>query len=170
MVRKMKIDIIGSVASGKTTLAKNISLKYQVPHFEKDNIVWKRTPNGDQMRTPEERDTLFKKIIDGDNWIVEGSPRKNLKESFESCEYIIVLNERTFIRLVRVFKRWIKQKIGKEKYNSKPTSRFLLNNIKWVFEFNGMKNKLFDELSNYGEKCKIFIHSKDAMKFIEEKY
>ena len=30
----MKIDIIGSVASGKTTLAKNISLKYRVPHFE----------------------------------------------------------------------------------------------------------------------------------------
>ena len=61
----MKIDIIGSVASGKTILAKNISLKYQVPHFEKDNIVWKRTPNGDQMRTPEERDALFKEIIDG---------------------------------------------------------------------------------------------------------
>ena len=34
----MKIDIIGSVASGKTTLAKNISLKYQVPHYEKDNL------------------------------------------------------------------------------------------------------------------------------------
>ena len=77
----MKIDIIGSVASGKTTLAKNISLKYQVPHFEKDNIVWERTPNGDQMRTPEERDTLFKGIIEGDNWIVEGSPRKSLKNS-----------------------------------------------------------------------------------------
>ena len=64
-VRKMKIDIIGSVASGKTMLAKNISLKYRVPHFEKDNIVRKRTPNGDQMRTPEQRDTLFKEIIDG---------------------------------------------------------------------------------------------------------
>ena len=92
----MKIDIVGSVASGKTTLAKNISIKYQIPHFEKDNIVWKRTPNGDQMRTPEQRDVLFKEIIDGDNWIVEGSPRESLKESFECCEYIIVLNDRTF--------------------------------------------------------------------------
>ena len=58
--------------------------------------------------------------------------------------------------------------MGKEKYNSKPTLRVLLNNIKWVFEFNGMKNKLFDELNSYGEKCNIFTHSKDAMKFIEE--
>ncbi|MBE5926379.1 MAG: hypothetical protein E7270_05390 [Lachnospiraceae bacterium] len=82
------------------------------------------------MRTPEQRDALFKEIIDGDNWIVEGSPRESLKESFECCEYIIVLNERTFTRLVRVINRWMLQKMGKEKYNSKPTFKFLCNNIK----------------------------------------
>ena len=166
----MKIDIIGSVASGKTTLAKNISLKYHVPHFEKDNIVWQRTPNGDIKRTPEERDSLFKQIIASDNWIVEGSPRKSLKESFGCCEYIIVLNERTSVRLVRVLKRWVLQRIGKEKYNSKPTLKFLFYNIKWVFEFNGIKEMLFDELNSYGEKCKIFNSSNAAMKFIEKNY
>ena len=51
----MKIDIIGSVASGKTTLAKRISKKYRVPYYEKDNIVWKRTANGDVERSQEER-------------------------------------------------------------------------------------------------------------------
>ena len=44
----MKIDIIGSVASGKTTLAGKISQKYNVPYYEKDNIVWDRTPDGDR--------------------------------------------------------------------------------------------------------------------------
>ena len=166
----MKIDIIGSVASGKTTLAKKISSKYQVPYYEKDNIVWERTQNGDKKRTPEERDTLFNKIIASDNWIVEGSPRKSLKESFESCEYIILLDERTIIRLVRVFRRWILQRVGKEKYNSKPTLKFLFCNIKWVFEFNRMKSTLFDELDSYGEKYKIFRHADDAMKFIENNY
>lgn len=166
----MKIDIIGSVASGKTTLAKRISLKYQVPYYEKDNIVWARTPDGDKKRTPEDRDALFQEILAGDNWIVEGSPRECLRESFECCEYIIILNERTLIRLVRVFKRWILQKTGKEKYNSRPTWKFLLYNIKWVLEFNGMKEKLFEELNQYGEKCKIFSHSDDAMKFIEDNY
>ena len=166
----MKIDIIGSVASGKTTLAKKISLKYQVPYFEKDNIVWERTPNGDKKRTPEERDALFKQIIASDNWIVEGSPRKSLKESYECCEYIIILNERTITRLVRVFRRWVLQRIGKEKYNSKPTLKFLAYNIKWVFEFNRIKRTLFNELDSYGEKCKTFIHAKDAMKFIENNY
>lgn len=127
----MKIDIIGSVASGKTTLAKKISLNYKVPYYEKDNIVWERTANGDKMRTPEERDALFQQIIASNNWIVEGSPRKSLRESFACCEYIVVIDERTTIRLFRVLKRWILQRIGKEKYNSEPILKFLFYNIKW---------------------------------------
>lgn len=43
----LKIDIIGSVASGKTTLARQISRRVNVPYYEKDNIVWKRTSDGD---------------------------------------------------------------------------------------------------------------------------
>lgn len=100
----MKIDIIGSVASGKTTLAKRISKKYGVPYYEKDNVVWKRTAGGDVKRSPEERDKYFYNIIKEANCIVEGSPRKVLKESFDCCDNVIVLDEYTIIRLVRVFK------------------------------------------------------------------
>lgn len=162
----MKIDIIGSVASGKTTLARKISQKYNVPYYEKDNVVWDRTPDGDRKRTSEERDLYFQKIISGHDWIVEGSPRKCLKESFGCCDYILVLYEKTSVRLFRVFKRWIKQKIGKEHYNTKPTLTFLKYNIKWVFEFNDMKKNLFQELNSYGEKVKIFCNSDEAWEFI----
>lgn len=162
----MKIDIIGSVASGKTTLAKRISKKYGVPYYEKDNIVWKRTLSGDVKRSPEERDKYFYTIIKENNWIVEGSPRKSLKESFGCCDYIIVIDEYTVIRLIRVFKRWFNQRRGREPYNSKPTWKFLWWNIKWVLEFNQMKKKLLRELSHYGEKVKIFKHSKDAYAFV----
>lgn len=166
----MKIDIIGSVASGKTTLAKEISLKYGVPYYEKDNIVWERTLNGDKKRTPEERDRIFYMIIEKDNWIVEGSPRKNLQESFDTCDYIIVLNVRTYIRLYRVVKRWILQKSGKIAYNSKPTMKILLYNIKWVFEFNFMRKNLIKSLSKYGEKCQVFNNSTQALQFIDNNF
>ncbi|MDE6701124.1 MAG: DNA topology modulation protein FlaR, partial [Acetatifactor sp.] len=115
----MKLDIIGSVASGKSTLAREISEKYQIPFYEKDNIIWKRTPNGDKKRSPEERDRIFREIIEGGNWIVEGTPRKCLNESFAYSDYIIFLDINTCTRLFRVFRRWIRQRIGKEKYNSK---------------------------------------------------
>lgn len=166
----MKIDIIGSVASGKTTLAKRISKQYNIPYYEKDNIVWKRTSSGDVKRSPEERDRYFHDIIKENNWIVEGSPRKILKESFKCCDYIIVLDEYTMTRLIRVFKRWMNQRNGRESYNSKPTWNFLWWNIKWVIEFNRIKNDLWQELSQYGARVKVFKHSEEAYEFITNNY
>lgn len=100
----LKIDIVGSVASGKTTLARKISKEFNIPHYEKDNVVWKRTPSGDVKRTPQERDAYFNDIISKKEWVVEGSPRQPLKESYDCCDYIIVLDEYTLTRLIRVFK------------------------------------------------------------------
>lgn len=54
----LKLDIIGSVASGKTTLAREISMKYQIPFYEKDNVVWERTPKGDRKRCSEEQNII----------------------------------------------------------------------------------------------------------------
>lgn len=165
----MKIDIIGSVASGKTTLAAELSTKYKIPYYEKDNIVWERTENGDKKRTEEVRDKLFLEILSGENWIVEGSPRECLSESFEVCDYIILLDVNIMIRLYRVLHRWFKQRIGKERYNSKPTMSFLKWNIKWVFEFDKDKKKLLKKLQGY-ENLKVFKNSKEAMAFIDVIY
>lgn len=166
----MKLDIIGSVASGKTTLAKRISQEYKIPYYEKDNVVWMRTANGDVKRTEEARDKLFNSIISQDNWIVEGSPRKCLKESFKCCDYIIVLDLPIFVRLKRVFYRWIRQKIGIEKYNSKPTMKFLYYNIKWVLEFSKIRYSLIEELKKYKSSVVIFNNNKDAYEFIHKQF
>lgn len=164
----MKIEIIGSVASGKTTLARNLSLKCQAPFYEKDNIVWERTSNGDRKRSAAERDRIFREIIERDHWIVEGSPRKNLRESLEHCDYIILLDVKTHIRLFRAFKRWIRQRRGLEKYNSKPTLLFLFYNLKWIFEYNSLRKELIRSLSVYGDKFKIFDSSEKVLEFIDK--
>ncbi len=163
----MKIDIIGSVASGKTTLAKRISLEYDIPFYEKDNIVWLRTENGDVRRTTEERDTLFQSIINTDNWIVEGSPRDCLNESFSVCDIIIVLNIPLHTRLKRVFSRWLRQRRGIEKYNSKPTLKFLFYNIKWVIEFN--KKYILNGLTQCSKKIILAKSNKDAIDYIHRR-
>ena len=165
----MKIDIICSVASGKTTLAAELSAKYKVPYYQKDNIVWERTENGDKKRRKEVRDKMFLDILARDSWIVEGSPRKCLNESFEMCDYIILLDVNILVRLYRVLRRWIKQRMGKEKCNTKPTISFLKWNIKWVFEFDKHKKQFLKQLKNY-EKLRVFKNSKEAMAFIERQY
>ena len=45
---------------------------------------------------------LIDDIIKENDWIVEGSPRKVLKESFDCCDNVIVLDEYTIIRLVSI--------------------------------------------------------------------
>ncbi len=166
----MKIDIIGSVASGKTTFARALSETYAVPYYEKDNIVWDRTPNGDRKRTPEERDAIYREILESDHWIVEGSPRKVLKESFACCDYIILLDVGLPVRLYRVFRRWIRQRTGREPYNTMPTLNFLIYNIKWVIEYDRDRKRIIDELTRYKGKYKRFRNAADAMRFVEDRY
>ena len=80
-----------------------------------------------------------------------------------------MLDVSTMLRLKRVFSRWFKQRMGKEKYNSKPTFRFLLNNVKWVVEFNRDKVAIIKKLAGYGDKFQAFYHPEDAMEFITNK-
>lgn len=46
----MRMYIIGSVGSGKTTLAKKTASAYSIPRFETDNFVWERKPGAEQRR------------------------------------------------------------------------------------------------------------------------
>ncbi|ANU10991.1 hypothetical protein A1A1_07924 [Planococcus antarcticus DSM 14505] len=55
----MKIYIIGSVGSGKTTLARKLSALLEIPHFETDNFVWQRQGGADVRRVESSRDGQF---------------------------------------------------------------------------------------------------------------
>ena len=50
-----KIYIIGSVGSGKTTLAKRLSKELNILYYELDSVTWEYHPHGpDRRRSPEE--------------------------------------------------------------------------------------------------------------------
>ncbi|MBU3113593.1 AAA family ATPase [Clostridium lacusfryxellense] len=166
----MKIDIIGAVGSGKTTLSRRIAEEFHIPCYEQDNIVWMRTREGDVMRPSEERERMFMDILTSKNWVMEGSPRKYLKERYKHCDYIIFLDTNSFIRLYRILRRWIRQKTGKELYNTKPTLKFLLMNIKWHHEFNKDRKQLISELLQCGLRYKSFKNANDVINFCYNTY
>ncbi len=51
----MKVRIIGSTGSGKTTLAKLLSNEFNINIIELDDIHWIRNPNGDVRRSLEKK-------------------------------------------------------------------------------------------------------------------
>ncbi|TFE26448.1 AAA family ATPase [Cohnella luojiensis] len=127
-----KIHIIGSVGSGKTTLARNLSSKLSIPYYELDNVVWKRHKSGDIRRTDEERDEYLDKIIRSDRWIIEGAHNHIwVFKSFQNADLIIFLDTPYMKRIIRIIKRFFLQKMGFEKANYTPTIKMLIKMFEW---------------------------------------
>ena len=164
----MKIDIIAAVGSGKTTLSQKLSKSYNIPCYELDNIMWMQTINGDIKRNDNERDKIFKGIISSNSWIIEGSPRNVFREGYSKADYIILLDTPSYIRVIRIIKRWIRQRAGKEACNSRPTLQMLKMMFKWHIEYNDSRNDLIAELIQYGNKFVVLKNEKEVYKFLSE--
>ena len=151
-----KIHIIGSVGSGKTTLARTLSAKMELPHHELDNVVWKRFDTGDVRRSEKERDDYLRRIIESDAWIIEGVHFEWVEQSFKNADIIILLNPPYFTRTFRIIKRFILQKLGIERSNYKPTFAMFKKMFVWNRHFeNKSKPEILKILSEYEEKVWI---------------
>lgn len=69
----MKIHIVGCSGSGKTYFAKALSKKYNIPHFDLDDIQWDNTADSYGVKmTIEKRNALLQEMLSNDDWIIEG--------------------------------------------------------------------------------------------------
>ena len=51
----MKIHIIGCSGTGKSYLAKRLSEKYNIPHFDLDDIFWDNSSDRYGVKMPDEK-------------------------------------------------------------------------------------------------------------------
>lgn len=158
-----KIHIIGSVGSGKTTLANRLAGELNYPYFELDQLVWSRKcMNKDIRRTPEESEKLLNSLISADAWIVEGVHIDEWTfKSFEESEIIIFLDINYYVRVYRIIKRYIKQKLGMENSNYKPTFKLLIKMFEWNRMFEDNKQLNLNRLENYKDKLFIIKNNKE---------
>ena len=149
-----KIHSIGSVGSGKTTLAKEISSKLDISYYELDNVVWLRHKSGDIKRTELEREEYLNSIIQSSSWIIEGVHNEDwVNNCFLNADLIIFLDTKYSIRTYRIIKRFLKQKLRLEKSNYKPKLNILFKMFKWNRYFEEVsKVKFFSECDVYKDK------------------
>ena len=163
----MKIHIIGCSGSGKTYLAKALSDKYSIPHFDLDDIQWDNTSDSYGVKMPvEKRNALLNKILSNDAWIIEGVYYSWVEQSFEDADRIFVLDMPEYICKWRIIRRSVKRKMGIEK-GKKETFKSVINLLKWTDTF---KNKNLKEIKNqldkYGEKVVWLYNKNDVNKII----
>ena len=155
----MKILIIGTVGTGKTTLAKKLSKQYNIKYYEIDSIVHD-DDNGGIKRTFKQQDEIIKEINKNNNWIIEGVLRENLYYLLDLSERIILLDVNKRKRNIRILKRYIKQKLKLEQVNYTPSLKMLKNMYKWSKLFESGKEIFEEKLHNYKNKLEVINSDK----------
>ncbi len=160
-----KIYIIGPVGSGKTTFATGLSKKYNIKYYELDKVSWD-DEHGNIKRSDEEAQKLFKKIIKNKKWIIEDVGRDKFKQGRKEADIIYYIKLSRLKSYYRVSKRWIKQRLGKERYNHPPVFSQWIYYISTVNSYyKGQKEKL-KSLNEYKEKI-VFVNSKDIKRILK---
>lgn len=165
----MKIYIVGSVSSGKSTLAKKLSEELNIPYTSLDNVVYEidlSNPRSNTKRTDLERDKLFNFITDENNWIIEDVGRSCFKDGLKKADKIILLDTNKYIRNYRIVKRFMKQKLGIEKCSYTPNFKMLSLMLQWSKNYDSGKDKLKSKISIYEEKVIVLRNTNDIKNLI----
>ncbi|GGG62683.1 hypothetical protein [Paenibacillus radicis (ex Gao et al. 2016)] len=149
-----KILIIGIVASGKTTLARRLSDTLNTPWYELDSIVHHQTADGRHKRTADEQVAVIKEIDRNANgcWIFEGTDRESYQCLLEMADTIIFLDPPLWKRRIRIFVRFVKQKLGIEACHYTPDLTMLRMMYKWTADFEANRASFEAKLQRYGDK------------------
>ncbi len=148
----MKVFIFGIVASGKTTLSRKLSLKYNIPCYEGDNIAWGGCGKERYKQSDLEQLNTILEIDRRGEWIIEGTYRQSQKCLFDMAEKIIFLDTPLHIRKVRIITRFIKQKCRIEKCNYEPTFEMVRKMFKWTKDFENKRSEYESILLEYENK------------------
>lgn len=164
----IKIRIIGACGSGKSYIARELSKKYVIEHYELDNLVWDRSkPN---ERYPQElRDSKLNEIVHRESWIIEGVHHKWGQDSFREADVICIICPNKYQRDFRVVKRFIRTRLGMEPSNYKQT-------LKNLFQMLFVWNRAFDQenlkdimklTEQYAEKRVLLRNNDQIVEHIE---
>jgi len=163
----LKIHIIGCSGTGKTYFAKVLSKKYNIPHFDLDDIQWDNNSDGYGVKMPtDKRDELLKQILNKDAWIIEGVYYAWVLESFEQADIIYVLDMPKYLYKSRIIIRFLKRKVGIEK-GKRETLKSLYNLLKWTNKYQDKNLKEITRiLKQYESKVVWISDSKEIDRII----
>ena len=163
----MKIHIIGCSGSGKSYLANALSKKYNISHFDLDDIQWDNNAKEyGKKRTIDERKALLQEILyNNDEWIIEGVYYAWVQQSFDEADKIYVLDMPGYLYKSRIIMRSIKRKLGIQK-GKRETLKSVYNLLKWTETFQNKNLKEIRILLLYWNRVTNNCLVKFALKYV----
>lgn len=155
----MKIIIIGSSGTGKSTLSRELGQVLKLPIYHLDAYFWK--PGW--VQTPYEEWVDFNKtLVMKDEWIIDGYYGRTLDIRMQAADVIIFMDLSPWITTYRVLKRRIQYQ-GKTRSD---LNEGCPESIDWEFlklGWNFRRDKrprIIEKLMNQSEEKKIIIVKK----------
>lgn len=148
----MKIFIMGIVASGKTTYAKELSKQTSLPFIELDSVVYHTVDDVRVKRSPNEQLQVIQEMDAAGSWIAEGVYRPSYHILLDMADVVIWLDPPLWKRKMRILSRHIKQVMGMEACAYEPNVQMLRNMFKWTKDFEGRRDEMNEILQPYVHK------------------
>ena len=162
----MKIHIIGCSGSGKTYLANALAKKYNIPHFDLDDIQWDNNAEGYGTKRPlEERNALLQEVLNNNEWVIEGVYYAWVQQSFDEADIIYVLDMPKYLYKSRIIVRSIKRKLGIQQ-GKRETLKSVYNLLKWTETFRNKNLKEIKTILDKYENKVIWLSSKKDVREI----
>jgi len=107
----MRINIVGTSGSGKSTFGKSIAQKLNAPYIQLDELHWKA--NWEES-TDEEFFPKIEKALSSDRWILDGNYTRTIPIKWKRVQMVVYLDFPFHIVLYRIIKRSLLRGIKKE--------------------------------------------------------
>ena len=107
----MRINIIGTAGSGKSTFGKSIAEKLNAPYIQIDELHWK--PNWEES-ADEEFFPKLEKALSRDSWVLDGNYTRTIPIKWKRVQMVVYLDLPFHVVLYRIVKRSLLRGIKNE--------------------------------------------------------
>lgn len=148
-----RILIIGCAGSGKTTLAKQLAAKLNLPIVHLDHFHW---APGYQRRSDEEFRELQEAACEEEAWIMDGTYIRHLQYRLFYADTVIFLDTPRWLCLWRVLKRWIQAR--HEEFAPGCKQRALdWGFLQWTWNWHKRYYPLARAMISFGHEAEVVI-------------
>ena len=150
-----RIVIIGCGGAGKSTLARQLGEKLDIPVVHLDKLFWK--PGWVEV-PKEEFDELHRQELSKDKWIMDGNFNRTMPERIARCDTVIYLDFSRLACLMGVIKRVLTTygTVRPDMGEGCP-ERIDFEFLKWVWNYNKNKRERNYRLLNEAEHAETIV-------------
>ncbi len=107
----MRVNVVGTSGSGKTTVSRRIAEKLNVPHVEMDALFWK--PNWTES-TDDEFFPMLEDALSSNAWVLDGNYDRTRPIKWKRVQTVVYLDLPFLVVLCRMVRRCLVRGLKRE--------------------------------------------------------